>query len=77
MVTGAAPLPIASGHERQGKSSGAALAYTSPLRSHSHIWTKMASQMKDTAVYAVCGHVFVDVLGKSISEMWGISIATG
>lgn len=40
METGTAPLPIASGHERQGRLSGAVLALINPLRSHSHIWAK-------------------------------------
>lgn len=75
METGTAPLAIASGHERQGEPSGAILALINPLRSHTHIWTKMASQMTGTAVYTA--HVLVDVLGKSISEMWEISIAKG
>lgn len=52
---------------KRANSSGSTLASTSHLRSHPHIWIKMATQM--TAGCAVWCHVSADVLGKSISEI--------
>lgn len=47
---------------------GGAMLHKSIVCNLSHIGTKMASQMTSTAVY-----MLVEVLGKSMSEMWGIS----